>query len=91
MNKVELIGAMAEKAEISKKDAENALAAFTKTITNSLINGDKITITGFGSFETVDRVAREGRNPQTGETISLPAFKSPKFKPGKTLKDAVRG
>lgn len=90
MNKTELIAAMAEKAEISKKDAEKALTAFTNVVADTLVDGEKIAITGFGTFEVVERAARTGRNPQTGETIEIAASKSPKFKAGKALKDAVR-
>ncbi len=90
MNKTELIAAMAEKAEISKKDAEKALTAFTNVVADTLVDGDKIAITGFGTFEVVKRAARTGRNPQTGETIEIAASKSPKFKAGKALKDAVK-
>lgn len=90
MNKTELIAAMAEKAEISKKDAEKALAAFTNIVADTLVDGDKVAITGFGTFEVVKRAARTGRNPQTSETIEIAASKSPKFKAGKTLKDAVK-
>lgn len=90
MNKVELISAMAENAEISKKDAEKALTAFTNIVSDTLANGDKIAITGFGTFEVVERAARTGRNPQTGESIQIAASKSPKFKAGKALKDTVK-
>lgn len=90
MNKTELISAMAEKAEISKKDAEKALTAFTNVVADTLVDGDKIAITGFGTFEVVKRAERQGRNPATGETITIAASKSPKFKAGKALKDAVK-
>lgn len=90
MNKTELIVAMAEKAEISKKDAEKALTAFTNVIADTLVDGDKVQLVGFGTFEVVERAARTGRNPQTGETIEITASKSPKFKAGKALKDAVK-
>lgn len=90
MNKTELIAAMAEKAAISKKDAEKTLTAFTNVVADTLVDGDKIAITGFGTFEVVKRAARTGRNPQTGETIEITASKSPKFKAGKALKDAVK-
>lgn len=89
MNKTELIAAMAEKAGISKKDAEKALTAFTNVVANVLVGGDKVAITGFGTFEVKKRAARTGRNPKTGETITISASKSPKFKAGKALKDAV--
>lgn len=90
MNKTELIAAMAEKAEISKKDAEKALTAFTNVVADALVDNDKVAITGFGTFETAERAARTGRNPKTGEAIEIVASKSPKFKAGKSLKDAVK-
>ena len=90
MNKTELITAMAEKAEISKKDAEKALTAFTNVIADPLVDGDKVAITGFGTFEVVERAERQGRNPATGEAITIAASKSPKFKTGKALKEAVK-
>ncbi len=90
MNKTELITGMAEKAEISKKDAEKALNAFTNIVADTLVDGDKVSITGFGTFEVVERAERQGRNPATGETITITASKSPKFKAGKALKDAVK-
>ena len=90
MNKTELIAAMAEKAELSKKDAEKALTAFTNIVADTLVDGDKVAITGFGTFEVIERAARTGRNPQTGESIEIAASKSPKFKAGKSLKNAVK-
>lgn len=90
MNKTELITAMAEKAEISKKDAEKALTTFTNVIADTLVDGDKVAITGFGTFEVVERAERQGRNPATGEAITIAASKSPKFKTGKALKEAVK-
>ena len=90
MNKTELISAMAEKAEISKKDAEKALNAFTNIVADTLVDGDKVSITGFGTFEVVERAERLGRNPATGEAMTIAASKSPKFKAGKALKDAVK-
>lgn len=89
MNKTELIAAVAEKAEISKKDSEKALKAFIDVVTDELKNGEKIQLVGFGTFEVSERAAREGRNPQTGETMTIAASKSPKFKAGKALKDLV--
>ena len=89
MNKTELVAAIAEKAELSKKDAEKALKAFTETVAEQLKNGDKIQLVGFGTFEVSERAAREGRNPQTGETMKIAACKAPKFKAGKALKDAI--
>lgn len=89
MNKTELIAAIAEQAEISKKDAEKALAAFTGVVTNELKKGGKVQLVGFGTFEISERKAREGRNPQTGHVMRIAASKAPKFKAGKALKDAV--
>ena len=89
MNKTEFISAIAEKAELSKKDAEKALKAFTDVVEEELKKGEKIQLVGFGTFEVSERAAREGRNPQTGETIKIEACKAPKFKAGKALKDAV--
>lgn len=89
MNKTELIAAVAEKAEISKKDSEKALKAFIDVVTDELKAGGKIQLVGFGTFEVSERAAREGRNPQTGETMTIAASKTPKFKAGKALKDLV--
>ena len=89
MNKTELIAAIAEKTELSRKDAEKALKAFTEVVEEELKKGEKIQLVGFGTFEVSERAAREGRNPQTGETMQIAASKSPKFKAGKALKDAV--
>ena len=89
MNKTELIAAVAEKAEISKKDSEKALKAFIDVVTDELKNGEKIQLVGFGTFEVSMRAEREGRNPQTGETMKIAACKAPKFKAGKALKDAI--
>lgn len=89
MNKAELVAAIAEKSELSKKDAEKALKAFTEVVTEELKKGNKIQLVGFGTFEVAKRAAREGRNPQTGETMQIAASKSPKFKAGKALKDAI--
>ena len=89
MNKTELIAAIAEKTELSKKDAEKALEAFTDVVEEELKKGEKIQLVGFGTFEVSERAAREGRNPQTGETMQIAASKSPKFKAGKALKDAI--
>lgn len=89
MNKAELVAVIAEKAGISKKDAEAALKAFTETVSEELAKGEKITLVGFGTFEISERGERTGRNPQTGEEMKLPASKLPKFKAGKALKDAV--
>lgn len=89
MNKAELVAAIAEKSELSKKDAEKALKAFTEVVTEELKKGNKIQLVGFGTFEVSERAAREGRNPQTGETMKIEASKAPKFKAGKALKDMV--
>ena len=89
MNKTELIAAIAEKTELSRKDAEKALKAFTEVVEEELKKGEKIQLVGFGTFEVSERAAREGRNPQTGETMQISASKSPKFKAGKALKDAI--
>ena len=91
MNKTELIAAMAEQAGISKKDAEKALKAFTDVVTEEMKKGGKIQLVGFGTFEVSERAAREGRNPQTGKTMPIPASKTPKFKAGKALKDIING
>ena len=89
MNKAELIAAIAEQAEISKKDAEKALKAFTDVVADELKKGEKVQLVGFGTFEVSERAAREGRNPATNETIEIPASKAPKFKAGKALKDML--
>ena len=89
MNKTELVAAMAEQAQISKKDAEAALKAFTDVVANELKANGKVQLVGFGTFEVSERAAREGRNPQTGETMTIEASKAPKFKAGKALKDLV--
>ena len=89
MNKTELVAAMAEQAQISKKDAEAALKAFTDVVANELKANGKVQLVGFGTFEVSERAAREGRNPQTGETMTIAASKAPKFKAGKALKDLI--
>ena len=89
MNKTELIAAVAAKTGMSKKDAERAVAATIDTVTESLVKGDKVQVSGFGIFEVKTREARVGRNPRTKETIQIPATKLPAFKASKTLKDAV--
>ena len=89
MNKAELVAAIATKAEVSKKDAEKMLSAFTATVTDELKKGEKISLIGFGTFETRKRAAREGKNPQTGAAIKIAASTVPAFKAGKALKDAV--
>ena len=89
MNKTELVAAMAEQTNLSKKDAEAALKAFIDVVTEELKKGEKVQLVGFGTFEVSERAAREGRNPQTGETMEIKASKTPKFKAGKALKDMM--
>ena len=89
MNKTELIAAVAEKADLSKKDAEAAIIAAVEAITGALIEGEKVQLVGFGSFEVKTRAARVGRNPKTGEEIPISEARLPVFKAGKALKDAV--
>lgn len=90
MNKSELIASMAEKGDMTKKDAESALNAFIKAIEESLEQGEKVQLVGFGTFEVRDRKAREGRNPRNPEeVIKIPASKAPVFKAGKSLKEIV--
>ena len=89
MNKSELIASMAEKANITKKDAEVALKAFIEGVSTALENGEKVQLVGFGTFETRERAAREGRNPRTKEPIPIPAATVPVFKAGKELKEKV--
>src|SRR5690625_1995232 len=91
MNKTDLVNAVAEKTELSKKDAAKAVDAVFETVMDSLSEGEKVQIIGFGNFEVRERKARKGRNPQTGEEIQIPASKVPAFKAGKALRDAVRG
>ena len=89
MNKTELVAAMADQAGLSKKDAEAALKAFIDVVSEELKKGEKVQLVGFGTFEVSERAAREGRNPQTGETMEIKASKTPKFKAGKALKDMM--
>ncbi len=89
MNKMELVAAMAEKAGVSKKDAEKTLKAFTDVVADELKKGGKVQLVGFGTFEVSERAAREGRNPQTGKSMKIAASKAPKFKAGKALKDML--
>ena len=89
MNKTELVAAMADKAGLTKKDADAALKAFTEVIEETLKAGDSIQLIGFGTFEVAERAERTGRNPQTGAEMAIPASKAPKFKAGKALKDAL--
>lgn len=91
MNKTELIAAMAEESQMTKKDTEKILTAFTNVVVKGLKNNEKIQIVGFGTFEVINRDARKGRNPATGETMMLNASKTPKFKPSGALKNAVNG
>ena len=86
MNRTELVAAMAEKTQLSKKDAEKA---FVDVVSEEMKKGEKVQLVGFGTFEVSERAAREGRNPQTGETMTIAASKTPKFKAGKALKDLV--
>ena len=89
MNKTELIAAIADKSGLTKADAEKALNTFIDVVTDALSDGDKVQLVGFGTFEIGKRAERTGRNPQTGEEITIPACKAPKFKAGKVLKEAV--
>lgn len=90
MNKMELVSAIAEKSDLSKRDAEAALNAFTDIVADELKKGEKIQLIGFGTFEVSERAERTGRNPQTGEEMVIPASKMPKFKVGKLLKDSIK-
>ncbi|MCI8590408.1 MAG: HU family DNA-binding protein [Clostridiales bacterium] len=89
MNKSELAAAIAEKANLSKKDAEAAIAAFIASVEDALKAGEKIQLVGFGTFEVRERSERQGRNPQTGKTVTIPASKVPAFKAGKSFKEAI--
>ena len=89
MNKVELVASVAEKAGLSKKDAEKAVAAVLDSVVAAVAKGEKVQLIGFGTFEVRARAARTGRNPQTKQTITIPASKQPVFKAGKAFKDAV--
>ena len=89
MNKTELVAAIADRAELSKKDSEKALKAFVDVVTEELKKEHKVQLVGFGTFEVTKRAAREGRNPQTGKVMNIEACKAPKFKALKSLKDAV--
>lgn len=90
MNKTELVAAISEKTELTKKDSEKALKALIDVVAEELKKGEKVQLVGFGTFEVIERAAREGRNPLTGESLHIEASKAPKFKPGKALKDAVK-
>ena len=89
MNKADLVAAMAEKAGVSKKDAEASLKAFTDVVAEELKKGEKIQLVDLGNFEVSERAARTGRNPQTGAEMTIAASKAPKFKAGKALKDSL--
>lgn len=89
MNKAELVSAIAEKTELSKKDAEKALKAFEEIVTEELTNKGEIRLVGFGTFDVIERAEHMGRNPQTKEPMKIPASTAPRFKAGKALKDAV--
>ena len=89
MNKAELIAAVADRADMSRKDAEAVLKAFTDVVAEELKKGEKVQLVGFGTFEVSERAARTGRNPHTGEEMTIAASKAPKFKAGKALKDSV--
>jgi DNA-binding protein HU-beta len=89
VTKADLVNAMAEKAGMSKADAEKALKAFMDSVTEALKAGDKVALVGFGTFSIGERAARTGQNPQTGDKITIAASKSPRFKAGKALKDSV--
>ncbi|MCL2665474.1 MAG: HU family DNA-binding protein [Defluviitaleaceae bacterium] len=91
MNKTELIAAIAAKSDLTKKDSEKALKAFEEAVTEALVAGDKVQMVGFGTFDVAERAAREGRNPQTKTPMHIAASKAPRFKVGKSLRDAVNG
>ena len=89
MTNIEFVDAVAKETEWTKKDSEEAINAVVKVITNALVAGEKLSIVGFGTFEVVERAAREGRNPQTGESLMIKACKTSKFKPGKAFKELI--
>lgn len=91
MNKAELVKSISEKGDITKADAEKALSAFIESVEEALINGDKVQLVGFGSFEVRERAERKGRNPQTKEEITIKASRAPVFKVGKVLKEKING
>jgi DNA-binding protein HU-beta len=91
MTKKDIINIVAENTEVKKGDVEKVVNGVLEAIETALVNGDNVQFTGFGTFEVRDRAAREGRNPKTGETLTIPASKSPAFKAGKALKTAVNG
>lgn len=90
MNKADLVSAVAEKTDLSKKDVAKAVDAVFETIAEALRNGEKVQLVGFGNFEIRERSARKGRNPQTGEEIDIPASRVPAFKPGKALREGIQ-
>lgn len=90
MTKAELVDAVAKKAELTKKESAQAVDAIIESITEALKKGEKITLVGFGTFSITKRKARKGRNPRTGQEIKIPATKSPKFTPGKALKETIK-
>ncbi|MGG0451750.1 HU family DNA-binding protein [Priestia megaterium] len=90
MNKTELVDAVATKSELTKQDSKKAVDALFESISNTLAKEEKVQLVGFGTFEIRERAERTGRNPQTGEEMTIPASKSPAFKPGKELKEAVK-
>jgi len=89
MNKKELVAAIADKCGMKKVDTDKVIEAFTEVVTEELRNGGKVALVGFGTFEVSERAEREGRNPKSGETMMIPASKTPKFKAGKALKDGI--
>jgi DNA-binding protein HU-beta len=91
MNKADLISAVAQESGLTKKDSEAAIDALVSVVEESLATGEKVVLVGFGTFETKNRAARNGRNPQTKEAITIPASKAPVFRAGKALKDKVNG
>ncbi len=91
MNKSEFVSAIAQEADLSSQQAKSAVDAFISVVTNGLIEGDKINLTGFGAFSAKTRPEREGRNPATGATITIPEAVVPSFKPGKEFKEALNG
>lgn len=91
MNKTDLISSVAQQSGLTKKDSESAINALVSVVTDTLVDGDKVVLVGFGTFETRNRAERKGRNPQTKQEITIPASKSPVFKAGKALKDKVNG
>jgi len=90
MNKADLVARIAQEAEITRRQAEKALTALMDGVQDALTQGDSVTLVGFGTFSVMSRAARKGRNPQTGREIFIPASKSPKFRAGKSLRDAIK-